>query len=225
MSNELIPPKRGTNLRKNDSKELTIFISQKDIKNIFLINGHKFSTEKISDSDLIVKPLDFYMIINCGNKEIEISYDNDISNHEIIYNPYKHENSKKINIEPNKFDHIYNVPKGYIDTLSKWYSFKFSYLQYNLIFVKPEMGLSIQTHQHRNEFWEILAGEPIIISGNRVYYFVETGTKFQNLINTYHSVINPNQDKEKFVILKERWTGKFDEKDITRFFNPNQYFD
>ncbi len=87
------------------------------------------------------------------------------------------------------------------------------------------MGLSIQTHQHRNEFWEILAGEPIIISGNRVYYFVKTGTKFQNLINTYHSVINPNQDRDKFVILKEGWSGDFDEKDINRFFNPNQYFD
>ncbi len=225
MLNEIIPTKRGTNLRKNDSKELTIFISQKDIKNIFLINGHNFNTDKISSSDLIIKPSDFYMIINRGNNEIEISYDNDISNHEIIYNPYKHENAKKINIEPNKLEHIYNAPNGYIDTLSKWYSFKFSYLHYNLIFVKPEMGLSIQTHQHRNEFWEILAGEPIIISGNRVYYFVRTGTKFQNLINTYHSVINPNQDRDKFVILKEGWSGDFDEKDINRFFNPNQYFD
>ena len=89
--------------------------------------------------------------------------------------------------------------------------------------MRPEFGLSIQTHKYRNEFWEIIEGHPIIINGNKVYYFVENGTMFENPINVYHSVINPNSDVKEFVVLKEKWSGKFDEKDIERAFNPNHY--
>ncbi|GAG36329.1 unnamed protein product, partial [marine sediment metagenome] len=41
--------------------------------------------------------------------------------------------------------------------------------------------------------------------------------------NSYHSVINSNRDKDKFVIIKERWSGSFDEDDIIRVFNPNNF--
>ncbi|MFX0136982.1 MAG: hypothetical protein ACFFDN_25310, partial [Candidatus Hodarchaeota archaeon] len=136
---------------------------------------------------------------------------------------YKYRYLKKINYKPELFREIYNVPKGYIDTLPKWYSFKFIYPDYNLIFIRPEFGLSIQIHKYRNEYWEILDGKPIIINGNTVHYFVESGKKFQNLINTYHSIINPNKKENKFVVIKEKWNGIFDEKDIERVFNPNQY--
>ncbi|MHA2269268.1 MAG: hypothetical protein ACXAB8_15830, partial [Promethearchaeota archaeon] len=98
------------------------------------------------------------------------------------------------------------------------------YPDYNLIFVRPEFGLSIQVHKYRNEFWEILEGKPIIINGNNVHYFVKNDTKFKNKINTFHSVINPNKEQDSFVIIKERWDGKFDENDINRIFNPNQYY-
>ena len=147
-----------------------------------------------------------------------------VLNHQIIYNPYAYENSEKINFKPEQFIEKYNIPEDYIDTLPKWYSFKFTYPEYNLIFVRPEFGLSIQIHKDRNEFWEILDGKPIIINGNKVHYYVENGTKFQNQINTYHSVINPNKEVNKFVMIKERWSGKFDENDIKRIFNPNKYY-
>lgn len=224
MYREVILPERSNSLRRNNSKELILSISSERLKDIFLINGNSFKTEEIKDPDLIIKAYDFYMIINNGKEPINIQYNNDNSNHHIIYDPYVHENSEKINFSAERFIERYNIPKDYIDTLPKWYSFKFTYSNYNLIFVKPEFGLSIQLHRNRNEFWEILDGKPIIINKNKIHYYVEKGTKFQNKINSFHSVINPNRGTDQFVLIKERWDGIFDENDIHRIFNPNQYF-
>ncbi|MFX1558862.1 MAG: hypothetical protein ACFFC9_16555 [Promethearchaeota archaeon] len=223
ITKEIIFPEIGTLLRKNDSNELKITLLRENIKNLFLINGISFITKNPTESDFIIKPDDYYMVINKGSEDIEINYSHDISNHDVIYNPYKYSNSQKINFKPEDFTKLYDIPDGYIDTLPKWYSFKFSYPDYNLIFVKPEMGLSIQKHQFRNEVWEILEGSPIIINNNKVYYYVKKGKKFNIPINTYHSVINSNKDQDKFVILRERWNGYFDEEDIKRVYNPNEY--
>ncbi|MFX1346371.1 MAG: hypothetical protein ACFFBC_12375 [Promethearchaeota archaeon] len=224
MKREIIFPERSTSLRKNNSKELLITLDRNNLEDIFIINGTSFKTETIEKDDLIIKPNDYYMIINKGKESIEILYNNNVLDHQIIYNPYIYENSEKINLKPEQFIEKYNIPEDYIDTLPKWYSFKFTYPEYNLIFIKPEFGLSIQFHKDRNEFWEILDGKPIVINGNKVHYYVENGSKFQNQINTYHSVINPNKKVNKYVIIKERWNGKFDENDITRIFNPNKYY-
>jgi len=223
MINELLTAKRGTKLRKNGSEVLKITIDQNEIMNILLINGNNFKTEDISQSDLTIKPYQYYMIINNGKNTIELSFNENISDHEIIYDPYKYTTTEKINYKPYDVKQIYNVPDGYIDILPKWYSFKFTYDEFNLIFVKPEMGLSFQIHKKRSESWEILKGKPIIISGNQVHYYVEDYSKFENSVNSYHSVINPNRDKDKFVIIKEKWSGSFDEEDIIRVFNPNKY--
>ena len=223
MQKENIPIQRSTSLRKTDSKELTIDINQKHLRDIFLINGSIFKTEGISVSDLLIKPQSYYMVINKGITLLNIQYNQDISNHKVIYDPYKYETSQRKFFEPDWFIERYNIPEGYIDTLPKWYSFKFTYSDFNLIFIRPEFGLSIQTHKYRNEDWEILEGKPIIINGNKVHYFVESGVICQNPINTYHSIINPNKDKNKFVMIKERWEGNFDEYDIDRVFNPNHY--
>jgi len=223
MKKENILAQRSTLLRKNNSRELSILIDNRYFRDLFLINGRSFITEGISRTDFIINPDVCYMVINVGKKPLEIHYSEDISNHKIIYDPYKYESSQKINLKPELFQKRYNLPKGYIDTLSKWYSFKFTYPDYNLIFIRPEFGLSIQKHKYRNEIWEVLEGKPIIISGNRVYYYVEKGIRFHNPINTYHTVINPNKEINKFVLLKESWNGNFDEYDITRVFNPNHY--
>lgn len=223
MQKENIPAQRSSLLRKTNSHELRIDIKKKIYKDIFLINGSSFITEEISNSDLIIKPNSYYMIINNGKGLLDIHYSQEISSHKIIYDPYKYESSKKSNFKPELFKKRYYIPKGYIDTLPKWYSFKFTYPDYNLIFVRPEFGLSIQIHTYRNEYWEILEGKPIIINGNNVHYFVESRKTFQNPINTYHSIINPNKDENKFVVIRERWDGRFDENDIKRVFNPNQY--
>jgi mannose-6-phosphate isomerase-like protein (cupin superfamily) len=223
LKHENIPPQKATSLRRNNSQRISIGINEENLDDIFLINGNSFLTEGISNLDLLIKPNSYYMVINNGKEVLNINYNKDISNHKIIYNPYKFEFSKKVNLEPEFLKKKYDIPKGYIDTLPKWYSFKFTYPKYNLIFIKPEYGISIQIHKQRNEIWEILEGKPIIINNNKVYYYVESGTNFYNSINTYHSVINPNNQVDKFVVIKERWDGKFDENDIRRVFNPNQY--
>ncbi len=224
MIKEIVSSERSTLLRKNDAEELSISMNINRSQKIFIINGNSLITEEFSNLDLLIKPENYYMVINKGNSSIEIQYDKDISRHEIIYDPYKFENLEKTNLTPELFIERYNAPKNYIDTLPKWYSFKFTYPDYNLIFIRPEFGISIQIHENRDEFWEILEGTPIIINGNKVHYFVKNGTKFINKINTYHSAINPNKEPDKFIIIKERWDGKFDENDITRIFNPNQYY-
>ncbi len=223
MIKEIISSERSTLLRKNDSSILLLEIKLSKFQNVFILNGDSFLIEEISNQILTVRPKDYYMIINTGDSSIEIHYNQDISRHKIIYDPYKYENAKKINLTLKLFVERFSIPKNYIDTLPKWYSFKFTYPDYNLIFVRPEFGISIQTHEYRDEFWEILEGNPIIINGNKVYYFVENGTKFKSQRNSFHSVINPNKEVDKFVLIKERWEGKFDENDIKRVFNPNQY--
>jgi len=221
VKKKIIFPERSTSLRKNGSQELGISFKKNNAKKVYIINGSSFITENNLSSILIIKPENHYMIINKEEYPIEITYSRDISNHQVIYDPYKYEDSEKINFKAEFFKRKYKIPEGYIDTLPKWYSFKFTYPNYNIIFVRPEFGLSIQIHRYRNELWEILDGNPIILNGNTVYYQVESGTKFKIPINTFHTVINPNN--EKFVILKEQWSGNFNEEDISRVFNPNNY--
>jgi len=222
--NEYLPPKRGTFLRKNDTNELVISINDNELDDIFLINGTSFITKNLSAKDLIIEPHNYYMIINNSKKKIQINYNHDILIHDIIYNPYKYEHSKKLDFDPETFKKVYNIPEGFIDVLPKWYSIKFTYPNYNLIYIKPEMGISIQVHHLRSETWEVIEGKPIIINGNKVFYFVKNNTYFENSINTYHSVINPNINPENFVLIKEKWKGKFDEEDIERVYNPNKYY-
>ncbi|MHA1292252.1 MAG: hypothetical protein ACTSQJ_06240, partial [Promethearchaeota archaeon] len=221
MKKEILRSKRGTPLRKNGSRELILLIEPENYENIFLINGTSFLTNNISRTNLKIKPNDFFMIINNSSKKINIKYNEDISSFRVIYDPYKYEKAEKKNLKLEFFKKNYDIPDNYIDTLPKWYSFKFTYPDYNLIFIKPEMGISIQTHKYRSENWKIIGGNPIIINGNKVHYFVEKGSKFFNPVNSYHSIINPNKKPNKFVIIEERWNGDFDEKDIERVYNPN----
>jgi len=223
MKEEIIQPGRGTHLRKNDKKELRIILDSNRLDNIFLINNYNFYSQNLKKANLIVKPNDFYMLINKSDEEIEVSYSNDFSNHRTVYNPYKFELSEKVKIDPVRFSKKHNVPNGFLDVLNKWYSIKFTYSDYNLIYVKPGIGISIQTHRFRSETWRILKGKPIIINANRVYYFVKAETKFINAKMMYHSILNPNDDPEQFVIVEERWSGEFNEEDIVRVFNPNNY--
>ena len=222
MKRETIPPKRGSPLRKNGTRVQEILLDGEYYESTFLIKGNSFITRKITNADLLVAPGDNYMIMNMGDEEITVYYSEDLSELEILYDPYKYENSEKTDFNADYFKEKFEVPEGYIDTLPKWYSFKFTYPDYNLIFIRPELGISIQIHKHRNEYWEILDGNPIIINGPNVHYFVSNGTKFEIPIGTYHTVINPNS--EKFVVLKESWSGEFDEEDINRVYNPNHYY-
>ena len=63
MINELLTAKQGTKLRKNKSEVLKITIDQNELMNIFLINGNSFKIENISQSDLTIKPNNYYMMV------------------------------------------------------------------------------------------------------------------------------------------------------------------
>ncbi|MBY8988194.1 MAG: hypothetical protein KGD61_07040, partial [Candidatus Lokiarchaeota archaeon] len=142
MKEETIQPNRGTNLRKNGDEELKLFIDSESLKKIFLVNGTSFFTQHLKEANLIIKPNDFYMVINKWDKNVKVKYSKNITNHEIIYQPYKYEFSKKEKFNPVEFSKNHGVPSGYIDILNKWYSIKFTYLDYNLIYIKPEIGIS-----------------------------------------------------------------------------------
>ncbi len=222
MMCELIKPSRSTCLRKNTSREINIVAPKEALEVMYVINGPLLIIEGVSKSNLRIKPLECYMIINSSKKKtIEIEYNTDIKNHEVIYDPYKYENLNKENLDKNELMSSFNIPNGYIDTLPKWYSLKFTYEDYNLIFIKPGMGLSLQRHKHRSENWRILSGNPIIVCGKTVNYNVEPGSEFEIKKKQVHTIINPNLTD--YVLLEEKWTGNFDEKDIERMFNPNNY--
>ena len=224
MKEEIIQPGRGTTLRKNDQKELRIILDSNHLENIFLINGNNFYSQNLKKTNLVIKPNDCYMLINKADESIEVSYSNDFSNHKTIYNPYKFELSEKAKIDIVPFVKKFDVPNVFLEVLNKWYSIKFTYSDYSLIYIKPGIGISIQTHKFRTEVWRILKGKPVVINANRVYYFVKAGTKFVNDKMMYHSILNPNNDPEQFVIVEERWSGKFNEEDIVRVYNPNNYY-
>ena len=162
LKKEIIYSGRGTKLRQNDSSILEMSIDSKTLDNIFIINHKEFITHNQKQTDLVVEPHHYYMVINRKNESINITYDKDISNHEILYDPYKYEKSSKKDFNPDSFKLQLSVPDGYIDVLSKWYSIKFTYPTHNLIYIKPEMAISIQVHQERSENWEILKGNPIL---------------------------------------------------------------
>jgi hypothetical protein len=214
---------RGSCLRKNNSKELIISFNRKNKDRLMIIHGSLLITKMVKEWKLKINPNEHYMVINIGNSNINLKYNHNVSEQEVVYDPYKYEYSRKQNFDSNEFVNQFSVPNGYIDFLSKWYSIKFTYPKYNLIYVKPEMGISIQVHTHRTEEWEILGGRPIVINDNKVYYFAEDNTKFKNERMQYHSIINPNKNPNDFVILKEQWSGSFDEDDIKRIYNPNNY--
>jgi mannose-6-phosphate isomerase-like protein (cupin superfamily) len=224
---EIISKSRASVLRKNKSNLRKLKISQKEGLNFYAINGNdlmKFKESDVSHHILVVKPNNFYMIFNMSDSDLVINYSHDPSLDELIYDPYKYEHSNKVDITAEEIKKYYEVPNGYVETLPKWYSFKFTYKEYNLIFIKANMGITWQQHEKRNEFWEILGGNPIIIVNNKVHFFVKNHEKFEMPMGTIHSVINPNNDLDKWVIIKESWNGSFDEMDIKRIFNPNHYF-
>ncbi len=214
-------------LRKNGPETLQMDIMQKKGVNCYVINGEdllKFEEKDVLYFTMTINPKTYYMIYNISNSDLAVAYSHDPSLDEIIYDPYKYVHSDKVNIDLEEIKKFYDIPDEYIDTLPKWYSFKFTYEKYNLIFIKPNMGISWQLHKKRNEFWEILGGNPIIINKNKIHYFVKEHKKFEIPIGTIHSVINPNKNKDEWVIIRENWNGDFDEMDIKRIFNPNQYF-
>ena len=70
---------------------------------------------------------------------------------------------------------------------------------------------SLQYHTHREEFWHILKGSPIVVIGEETFHPKE-GEDFTIKPHTNHRVSAPNDD----VMILEISEGEFDEDDIVR---------
>lgn len=220
-----LKPGRGTELRKNLNNSLQISVKSESPQKIrVLIDDTFFEYDalKKSGKNIEIKPGMRYWIINLSDANAEVSIEAPSKlEFETIYDPYLLEFAKKEDFDAAVMQKKFGVPDGFVDTLPKWYSIKFTYPDYNFIFVRPGIGISLQSHKMRNEHWEIASGNPHIIVGNKIHYSVKAGTKFNIPIGTEHTIINPN--KEEWVSLREKYTGTFDEKDIERIYNPNNY--
>jgi mannose-6-phosphate isomerase-like protein (cupin superfamily) len=80
-----------------------------------------------------------------------------------------------------------------------------------IISVKPRQQLSLQYHRHRDEFWRILEGNPIVQIGNKEQKAKE-GDEFVIPIRAKHRITSGS----KSVKFLEISFGKFDENDIVR---------
>ena len=170
---------------------------------------------------IIIPPFSQYMVINSGKIDLDLSFSLDPKNHKILYDPYLYEHEDHKNYDSEEFKSLHLVPDGYIDILAKWYSIKFTYPDFNYIFIRPGLGISLQMHAMREEHWEVLEGQPIIIAGSKISYDTKKGTQFDIPLGAVHTVINPSDSE--WVLIRESITGKFDEGDIVRVFNPNHY--
>lgn len=224
---------RGTPLWRNGSEEIRITLSPQspekfDYSEILLIidtllsPAHHLGLTSREGLNLVVGPDQPFMVMNCSKRDLTVSLSQDPTGFPIVYDPYKFEHESHADFNPDEFKKVHPVPDGYVDTLPKWYSVKYTYPTFNYIFVRPGLGISLQSHKLREEHWEILEGKPLIISDSKVNYDVLPGTHFSMPLGSMHAVINPSLTD--WVLLKESYLGEFDEKDIVRIFNPNHYY-
>ena len=225
---------RGTKLYQNNDVPLTIDIlatkhtESPKFDEILMILGTLIAPinhlGRISPRgiQIIIPPFSQYMVINSGKIDLDLSFEVDTNNHKILYDPYLYEHEEHKNYDSEDFKSHHPVPGGYIDILAKWYSIKFTYPDFNCIFIRPGLGISLQMHAMREEHWEILEGQPIIIAGSKISYNTKLNSQFDIPLGAFHTVINPSDSE--WVLIKESYSGKFDEEDIIRVFNPNHYY-
>jgi mannose-6-phosphate isomerase-like protein (cupin superfamily) len=227
-----LAPERGTRMYENagEVQKVTVIPPKKASTAVFdsvmMIIGNTIARishlgiHSMNGYMVQVTPNTPYMLMNLSDMAVTVEFSEDIASQTVLYDPYLYEHESHVDFNPNEFKKSHPIPSGYVDTLPKWYSVKFTYPDYNYIFVRPGIGISIQTHMMREEHWDILQGTPIILVNNQVSYQVQPGTKFDIPFGTSHTVINPTAE---WILLKETYSGTFDEKDIIRVFNPNHY--
>ena len=80
-----------------------------------------------------------------------------------------------------------------------------------LLYVDKGGELSLQYHEHREEFWKVIRGNPEITIGEQVHQAKE-GSEFFVPVKEKHRISAKTED----VIILEISTGHFDEDDIVR---------
>lgn len=80
-----------------------------------------------------------------------------------------------------------------------------------LISVTKGEELSLQYHNHRDEFWRVISGNPQLTIGEE-NIDAKPDDEFNISAKTEHRISAPNDD----VVILEISTGNFDEEDIVR---------
>ncbi|MBW2970443.1 phosphomannose isomerase type II C-terminal cupin domain [Candidatus Woesearchaeota archaeon] len=80
-----------------------------------------------------------------------------------------------------------------------------------IITVKPQEELSLQYHNHRDEFWKVIKGKAQITLGDKIIEAKE-GDEFYIPKKTKHRITT----QESQVKILEISFGEFDENDIVR---------
>jgi len=235
----ILSPERGTRLFVTSDESVTLqmvfdysptpgesfpwnrvlFLLNKKID--WILTSHP-DIETQNEVSIEIPPSTPFMLMNLTQVPITITGNEKFSELYTLFNPYLYEHQTHENFDPQSFIDRFQIPPGYTDTLAKWYSVKYSYEKHNLILIRPGTGLSFQTHSKRAERWEIIHGNPIIISGTDVSYANPPKTKQKLALGALHSIINSSTTD--WVVFKETYKGTFDEEDIVRVFNPNHYF-
>lgn len=83
-----------------------------------------------------------------------------------------------------------------------------------IITVHPGQSLSLQTHEHRSEFWRVLSGTGTVEIGGEVTE-AEVGDEFTIPVGVTHRVSVDESNTSYFQFL-EIALGEFDEEDIHR---------
>lgn len=217
-----LPPGRGTPLREAMGP-LTLQVPPRVRARVAVIHEEVFHNP-VGAPEVAVGTGEHYMVINMdADAPATVACSRAPGSDPVVYDPYRYEGTPRAPVDPVRFQkaHPTDVPPGYGDTLAKWYSVKFTYPDHNRIFLLPGRGISFQLHARRIEKWRVRRGEPIVIVGDRVAYEVPADARFTIPVGTLHTIINPHPDR--IVFLEERYEGTFDEADITRVYNPNQY--
>jgi len=76
-----------------------------------------------------------------------VLFHQDPERNQVVYNPYLYKDEKHIDFTQNSSKKTILIfhPDGYINTLCKWYSIKYTYPKENYIFIRPKLGISIQS--------------------------------------------------------------------------------
>lgn len=81
-----------------------------------------------------------------------------------------------------------------------------------IITVKPDQGLSLQSHTKRSEFWRIIGGSGIVEIGE-IKHEAKEGDEYTIVVGTKHRLIAGPSG----INVLEIATGEFDENDIIRY--------
>ena len=81
-----------------------------------------------------------------------------------------------------------------------------------IITIYAGQEFSLQSHQHRDEFWHVISGDGTVIIGD-VSSALVVGGNYEIPVDTKHRIKAGIQD----AVIMEISRGEFDEHDITRF--------